>query len=404
MARKWSIILTIFCLFLIFDFIELIKAQRYRKKQKYERINFNNHRRAISEEAPTFSPPRDWPIDLRYLNSLNNSIFTLNKINFFSYREGQKLNKTMSCATSLVDQYTEVCELVYRIGQLHQLLPHLNELIVKRMGGRKFIFTIYMNRSSSTVDMLTDAGKALLRCIGKFIRFLGYVEKLFSATMGTSETSIDKNSLNRRGFFGPPERTGFLGEVSNTATVNEDEIQRNVKKAWSRKCSLELLKWENDICGIISRITKLDGLLKNSILELEPSVSSMTIPVKLSSEKLSLTDFFDALHVALLKARNIKDFEGRRAAEIKTKYIGGKRILLNDKEEPVEEIFETPEFKIELIKNDRRKKIIYLPERKRGTTSKPPAGNRRDARNRGRGRFSNHRHKFGELKILYFSV
>ncbi|XP_044020672.1 uncharacterized protein LOC122860766 [Aphidius gifuensis] len=335
MASKWSIIKKIFILFCIIGIIEtnMIKKKKYKKNFKNKKLDSIGRRQQASEEIHQESS-NEWPVDL-----VNNNE-----------------NETMACAMSLVDQQQEVCEIVYQINQLNDLLPHLHDLLLKRLGDRKIVFTIYVNKSSSTVEMLADAGKALFRSIGKFIRFLGYVEKLFNSAIGTTET-IDINK-SRRSFFSSPNESGFLGEIINTGTVDEDEIQMNIKKAWSRKCSMDLIKLNNNTCDIITRINKLDNLLKNTIMEFI-NTDSMDIPVQLSSDKLSLNDFFDSYHMALL---NAKDNDGRKKFEYNEKFYNGKRVLINNKKEKINEIFQTSDYKIEFIemKNKKNHKKISM--------------------------------------------
>lgn len=265
----------------------------------------------------------------------------------------------MACAMSLVDQQQEVCEIVYQINQLNDLLPHLHDLLLKRLGDRKIVFTIYVNKSSSTVEMLADAGKALFRSIGKFIRFLGYVEKLFNSAIGTTE-KIDMTK-SRRSFFSSPNESGLFGDIINTGTVDEDEIQVNIKKVWARKCSLDLIKLNNNTCEIITKLNKLDSLLKNTIMEFINS-ESMDIPIQLSSDKLSLNDFFDSYHVALL---NAKENDGRKKIGYNEKIRNGKRILINNKKEKINEIFQTTDYKVEFIEmNNKKKHKNKIPRRK----------------------------------------
>ncbi|XP_011299108.1 uncharacterized protein [Fopius arisanus] len=275
-------------------------------------------------------------------------------------RELDAVNSTMACALSLAGRRLEVCELAWKINQLQDMLPHLQSLIANRLGRRNFSFTIYINRPSSTIQLLDEVGRALLKSIGRFIQFLGYVEKLFEATVGGSQVLQEPGS--RRGLYrSAMEAAGFSKEIADIDAVNEDEVQRLIQRAWSRKCILELLKSDKNLCDVINRITALDGLLQGQSVNVN-SKELQLVPIKLYSESLNLIDFLDAIHSGLVLAMtNVHT----KAPGVLQKSGSSDSIpkewkSLNAQDHEVKEVFQTPEFKVELIqpqsKNNHDKK------------------------------------------------
>ncbi|XP_015118597.1 uncharacterized protein LOC107042195 [Diachasma alloeum] len=264
--------------------------------------------------------------------------------------ERETVNSTVTCALSLAERHVEVCELAWKIDQLQEMLPHLQSLIANRLGKRKFSFTVYINKPSSIVELVDVAGQAVLRSIGKFVQFLGYVQKLFDATVGGGQ--IPHEPGTRKSLYGnSAEDAGFSDEIRDIHSVDEGEVQHLIKKAWSRKCVLELLKTNKDLCDVVSRIDALEALLQGHP-ENSGSRDSQVLPIKLYSENLNLTDFLDAIHDGLVLAMtHVPDIPTTIDREVvDATSIQSGRKLMNEQGQEVKEVFETSDYKVELMK------------------------------------------------------
>ncbi|XP_063993655.1 uncharacterized protein LOC135172515 isoform X2 [Diachasmimorpha longicaudata] len=264
--------------------------------------------------------------------------------------ERETVNSTVTCALSLAERHLEVCELAWKIDQLQEMLPHLHSLIAKRLGKRKFSFTVYINKPSSIVDLVDIAGQAVLRSIGKFVQFLGYVQKLFDATVGGGQ--IPRDPRTRKSLTGDSGGDdSFSEEIRDIHSVDESEVQHLIKRAWSRKCVLELLKSNKNLCDVVSRIDALDTLLQGHV-ENYGGKDTQVLPIKLYSENLNLTDFLDAIHDGLVLAMtHVPDIPTTIDQDVvdQTSLQSGRK-LLNEHGQEIKEVFETSDYKVELMK------------------------------------------------------
>lgn len=85
---------------------------------------------------------------------------------------------------------------------------------------------------------------------------------------------------------------------------------------------------------------------------------SPVLALKLDSEKLNLVDILDAIHDALVKKMSeVHDSNARGMPERDVIYlatVGSRRTLVNEQGQEVKEVFETPDYKVELRKEGPR--------------------------------------------------
>lgn len=284
----------------------------------------------------------------------------------------QKPNVT-SCAVVLLTKHPELCDVVEEILEVQALMPHLRRVVTRRLGGRRFNFVYEMVRGKTAFQHLYETVKCMAACIKKFVKFVGTVEGLLGQTtpepirltappmmdpFPEMETESDRSynwwATSVKKDYRDPANPSFI------AAHFDPPSSPYTRRALSRNCVSNVMKVDSDVCGTLTKMELLDSILVTpgeAVVDEDPMEDS-ELPVELDSENLVLGGLLDAVAESLDDAREAASGPITSDGAVKDRGSGdkarsrGRKRLLDGNNDEAAEIFQTPDFKIELVPYD----------------------------------------------------